>query len=154
MSTITSCWHSWASQKCKLHMHALSILLFVPRSVSPWPVISQILGHKTQCCFTTKCCHMEDKTCCSPCFAVSPFSPSSLSHAIHRLHSFHLPGGGCPPAVTSQADGCRSQGRLKATHPADAANDRPMAKSTGGPLGTGRSSAYGEQQHRCRDALL
>lgn len=87
----------------KLCVHALLILPFVPRSVSPWPVTSQILGHTSQCCFITKCCHTADKTPCSLCFAVSPFSLSSLSHTIRRFHSFCLSGGRCLPCVILHA---------------------------------------------------
>lgn len=138
----------------KLHVHAQLILLFVPRSVSPWPVTSQILGHKSQCYFITECCHAEDKTHYSPCFAVSPFSPSSLSHAIHWSHSFHLPSSRCPPAMILHAHGCRSQGRLNAIHPVGAADDHPIGKPMGGPPGIGRPSTYGEQQYRCCNAVM
>lgn len=155
MSAITSHWHSWVIQNVsKLHTRALLIMLFAPRSVSPWPVTIQILGHKSQCYFITECCHAEDKTRYSPRFAVSPFSPRSLSHAIHRLHSFHPPSSGCLPAVIPHAQGCRSQGRLNAIHPADAADCRPVAKPAGGPPGVGRSSTYSEQQHRHCDAIV
>lgn len=109
-------------------LHALLMMLFVPPSVSPWPVTSHRLWHKSQCYFITECCHVKDKTYCSPHFAVSPFLPSSLSHVIHRLHSFHLSSGGHLSAVISHAYGCRSQGRLNTIHPPDAANHHPVPK--------------------------
>lgn len=93
----------------KLYVHALLILPFVPWSVSPWLVTSQILGHTSQCCFITKCCHMADKTPCSLHFAVSPFSLSSLSHAIQRFHSFCLSGGQRLPCVILHAYNCTSR---------------------------------------------
>lgn len=135
-------------------MHTLLIMLFVPRSVSPWPVTSRILRHKSQCYFITERCHADDKTRYSPPFAVSPFFPSSLSHAIHRLHGFHLPSHGHPYTVISHAHGCRSRGRVNTIHPTDAADDCPAAKPTGRPLGIGRSSTHGEQQQRHCDAVV
>lgn len=151
MSAVTLCWHSWVMQRCKFHTHALLTLLFVPWSVSPWT--SRILGHISHCYVITDCCHVEDKSCYSPCLAVSPFSPSSLSNTVCRLHSFHL-----PHSLPASCDSPRSQlpatGRTEHHSPPDAANHSPILDPIGGPLGIGISSIYGEQQHwHCNGAV-
>lgn len=72
----------------KLHMHALSITLFVPRSVSPWPVTSQILGHKSQCYFITKPRRRQNSVlslfCCQP---LLPQQPATCHSQITWLSS-------------------------------------------------------------------
>lgn len=126
-STHTLCWHCCLS-------HEVFLL----------GQTSRILGHKYHCYFITDCCHMEDKIHYSPLPCSQAQELAKRCWQITQLSSTQRWMPACLPwfhILTVQGTG-------KAEHhsPPDAANDCPILKPIGGPLGIGISSVYGEQQ--------